>query len=55
VFEATTRHGGTKGSNPVPSSGEPVANCGEGAQPELGQTFKLTPDQWTEESHSTTI
>jgi hypothetical protein len=28
---------------------------GEGTRPELGQTFKLTPDQRIEESHSTTI
>jgi hypothetical protein len=28
--------------------------AGEGARPVLGQTFKLTPDQRTEESHSTT-
>jgi hypothetical protein len=31
-----------------------MRTAGEGARPELGQTFKLTPDQRTEESHPTT-
>jgi hypothetical protein len=37
-----------------PPAASLLRTAGEGARPELGQTFKLTPDQRTEESHSTT-
>jgi hypothetical protein len=38
----------------LPPAASLLRTAGEGARPELGQTFKLTPDQRTEESHSTT-